>query len=110
MNPMDLQLQPEALQARLVAGEKMVLLDVRETHEIAIAALPDIVHIPLGQLVTRAARELDPDARIVCICHHGIRSMQAAMFLLSRDLEQVENLVGGMDAWSQRIDPSMPRY
>jgi rhodanese-related sulfurtransferase len=107
---MEFQLQPEALQSALDAGENRVLLDVREPHEIAFVALPGIVQIPLGELAARAERELDPDAHIVCICHHGIRSMQAAMFLMSRDFERVQNLAGGMDAWSLRVDPSLPRY
>lgn len=104
------QTRPEALHERLSAGETLVLLDVREPHEVAFVALPGIVHIPLGELMGRAERELDPDARIVCICHHGIRSMQAAMFLTSRDFAAVENLAGGMDAWSQRVLPALPRY
>ncbi len=107
---MSVQLQPEDLQAALAAGEDLVLLDVREPHEVAFVALPGITHIPLGQLVGRADWELDPDARIVCICHHGIRSMQATMFLRSRDFDSVQNLVGGMDLWSLRIDPGLPRY
>ncbi len=106
----DVQLQPEALQKALDADAAIVLLDVREPHEVAFVALPGIVHIPLGQLMGRAERELDPDAHIVCICHHGIRSMQATMFLRSRDFTAVQNLVGGMDLWSQRIDPGLPRY
>jgi rhodanese-related sulfurtransferase len=106
----EVQLQPEGLQAALTAGETVVLLDVREDHEVAFVALPGVVHIPLGQLMGRAERELDPDAHVVCICHHGIRSMQATMFLKSRDFDHVQNLVGGMDLWSQRIDPALPRY
>ena len=107
---LDVQLQPESLQAALSAGEEVVLLDVREAHEVEFVALPGIVHIPLGQLMGRAERELDPEAHIVCICHHGIRSMQATMFLRSRDFDRVQTLVGGMDLWSQRVDPSLPRY
>ncbi len=106
----DVQLQPESLQAAIAAGEEVVLLDVREAHEVAFVALPGVIHIPLGQLMGRAERELDPEAHIVCICHHGIRSMQATMFLRSRDFDRVQNLVGGMDLWSQRIDPTLPRY
>ena len=103
------QLEPTDLQQRLAAGEDLVLLDVREAMELSIAKLDGVTHIPLGELVARFD-ELDPERPIVCICHHGIRSQRAAQFLASREFETVANLRGGIDAWAQSVDPSMPRY
>ncbi len=103
-------LQPAELRARLDAGEKLVLLDVREPSELAICGLEGSVHIPLGELPGRA-EELDPSAPVVCICHHGIRSAHAAGFLVSRlGFERVFNLSGGVDRWAADVDPEMRRY
>ncbi|SDV47803.1 rhodanese-like domain-containing protein [Chitinasiproducens palmae] len=87
-----------------------LLLDVREPWEVARCALPGIVSIPLQQLPARS-EELDPDAEVVCICHHGARSASAAMFLeRERGFTQTINLSGGIDAWALQVDPSTPRY
>ena len=98
-----------ALKARLDAGEDLVLLDVREARELAVCQIEGVVHIPLGELTARW-HELDPERPTVCICHHGMRSAQAAQFLLGQDFDQLFNLTGGVDAWAQRVDPSMARY
>lgn len=98
-----------ALKARLDAGEDLVLLDVREARELAICAIEGALHIPLGELTARA-HELDPERPTVCICHHGMRSAQAAGFLASQDFGQLFNLTGGVEAWAQRVDPRMARY
>jgi rhodanese-related sulfurtransferase len=86
-----------------------VVLDVREPWEVATAALPGSVHIPLREIPARSG-ELDPDAEIVCLCHHGARSTQAGMFLESRGFASVHNLQGGIDAWSRQVDPAVPTY
>jgi len=102
-------LSPLELRARLDAGEELVLLDVREHEELALARLDGCVHIPMGELGVRAA-ELDPERPVVCICHHGIRSANVAAYLESLDFEQVFNLTGGVDRWSLEVDPALPRY
>lgn len=86
-----------------------VLLDVREGLEVQTCALPGITHIPMGQIPARVA-ELDEDADIVCICHHGMRSMQVASFLERQGFAKVYNLTGGVDAWAHEVDPAMPKY
>lgn len=92
------------------AGRKQpVLLDVREDLEIRTAAMPGITHIPMGQIPARM-NELDEDAEIVCICHHGARSMQVASFLERQGYQHVYNLTGGIHAWSTDVDPSVPQY
>ncbi len=102
-------LEPRELAARLARGEAPVLLDVREGEELAICALPGVVHIPLGEL-TRRCEELDPAAELVCICHHGIRSARAAAFLERAGFARVWNLSGGVERWSCEVDPALPRY
>lgn len=102
-------LEPRELAARLARGEGPVLLDVREGEELAICALPGVVHIPLGEL-TRRWEELDPAAELVCICHHGIRSARAAAFLERAGFARVWNLSGGVERWSCEVDPALPRY
>jgi rhodanese-related sulfurtransferase len=85
------------------------LLDVREPWELGICGLPDAIPIPMGQIPARAD-ELDPDRPVVCICHHGIRSLQVAIYLERRGFGQVWNLSGGIDAWAREVDPSCPTY
>ncbi len=102
-------LAPADLKARLDSGEKLILLDVRETEEVGICALPGITHIPLGELSIRHT-ELDPDAETVVICHHGIRSAHAANALAGLGFETLWNLSGGVERWARDVDPSMSRY
>lgn len=90
-----------------------VLLDVREPHEVRFASLAvdgfDTVHVPMGQ-IPAALGHLDANRVTVCVCHHGMRSLQVALFLESRGFGSVFNLQGGIDAWSTQVDPSVPRY
>ena len=97
------------LAERLKRQPGLVLIDVREPWEYELARIEGTRLIPLGEL-TRRWEELDPEAETVLICHHGYRSMQAAMFLASRDFERLVNLRGGIEAWSVQVDPSVPRY
>ncbi|MGI4983446.1 MAG: rhodanese-like domain-containing protein [Janthinobacterium lividum] len=105
------QLAPSALAERLADTSRPapVLLDVREPWEVQTAAITGSTSIPMGQIPARS-EEIDPDAEVVCICHHGARSAQVAMFLESRGFTQVWNLSGGIDAWSRQVDPSVPSY
>ena len=100
---------PAELARRLAAGERLVLLDVREPFELAAARIEGVRAIPLGELARRAG-ELDPDAPTVCICHHGIRSARAAGHLAALGFRSVSNLSGGIDRWSLEVDPRIPRY
>jgi adenylyltransferase/sulfurtransferase len=96
---------------RLDAGEAFYLLDVRQAWEHQIAALPGSKLIPLGSLVARAS-EIDCPAGVpvVVYCHHGIRSMTAARALEQLGFLDVHSLAGGIDAWSEQVDPRVPRY
>jgi len=100
---------PTELELRLHTGEPIVLLDVREPEELAIARIEGSVAIPLGELGARQ-HELDPTQPTVCICHHGIRSASAALALTRLGFRDVYNLTGGIDRWACDIDPTMKRY
>jgi adenylyltransferase/sulfurtransferase len=90
------------------AGEDIYLLDVREPHEYAIAQIGGHL-IPLGDLPARVA-ELDPSREIVVHCKMGGRSQKAAEFLHQAGFKNVQNLAGGITAWSDQVDPTIPKY
>jgi adenylyltransferase/sulfurtransferase len=99
----------EDLKAMRDRGDSMVLLDVREPHEYAIADLSDSVKIPLGALPARFL-ELPSDQELVIYCRSGARSAHAVGFLRQRGYDKAKNLEGGILAWQERIDPSLTRY
>ncbi|RJG03775.1 rhodanese-like domain-containing protein [Noviherbaspirillum sedimenti] len=86
-----------------------LLLDVREPHEFTYCHIGDAVSMPMQSVPARLG-EMDEDASIVCICHHGMRSMQVARFLEQHGFANVINLTGGVHAWAQQVDPEMPTY
>ena len=86
------------------------LLDVREPWEAAFASLPNSVLMPMGDVPSRAHQELDPDQKIVVLCHHGARSLSVTMWLREQGFDHVQSLAGGIDRWSRFIDPDVPRY
>jgi rhodanese-related sulfurtransferase len=99
----------QELKQRVDAGNVPFLLDVREPYEYSLAKLDGSVLIPLGTL-PQSLEKLDRDVEIVAYCHHGMRSADAVGFLLQQGFTNVKNLVGGIDAWSVQVDPSVPRY
>lgn len=103
------QLTVQALQQRLIAGERLTLVDVREGWEYALCALPDSLHLPMA-LVPRQFAQLPRDNDIVVICHHGVRSQMAAGMLRRNGFTRLYNLHGGIDAWAREIDPQMAVY
>ena len=104
------ELTPSAFRDRWPAqSADVVLLDVREPQELALAALEGVLHIPMQQVPARID-ELDPGKPIVVMCHSGGRSRRVAQFLAANGFEQVFNLCGGIDAWSLEVDPRIPRY
>ena len=86
-----------------------LLLDVREPWEFALCRLEGSELVPLRALGTRLP-SLDRDRPIVCVCHHGTRSLHAALALERSGCHHVYNLVGGVDAWARQIDRSMATY
>lgn len=105
--PVDLSARE--LAERLARGEDLLLVDVREASELAVARFPDALHIPLATVPLRLA-ELPTDRTIVLACHHGGRSMRALQYLRSRGYTDLRNLAGGIDAWACEVDPAMRRY
>jgi adenylyltransferase/sulfurtransferase len=101
------EIQAEELKHRLDAGEDLFLLDVREEDEFATTNIGGHL-IPLSQLPERV-KELDSSHEIVTICKRGPRGVKAADFLSHAGFK-VSNLSGGLYAWSDRVDPSVPKY
>jgi rhodanese-related sulfurtransferase len=99
---------PKELRQHFDQKKALLILDVREPFEHEIANLGGIL-IPLGELPARFT-ELDPEAHTVVLCHHGIRSAQAVAFLRSKGFTNTHNLAGGIDRWSNEVDPNTPTY
>ncbi len=102
------EIQPEELKRRLDAREDIFVLDVREPHEYQIVNIKGHL-IPLGDLPTRI-HELDSSQEIVVHCKSGARSAKAVDFLRKSGFKRASNLTGGILAWADRVDPSLPRY
>ena len=86
-----------------------MLLDVRENWEFETCKIAGSTQIPMNTIPARI-EELDDDAEIVCICHHGARSMQVAAFLERNGFSKTFNLTGGIHAWAVQVDSAMPKY
>ena len=108
-------LSVQELQDRLLRGDDLLVIDVREDGELALARLPHpVLHLPLS----RAAEWLDsltsqvpPQQPLAVLCHGGVRSWQFGCWLLEeRGYSAVWNVEGGIDAWSRLVDPTVPRY
>jgi len=88
---------------------KPLLLDVREPWEYERARIEGAQLLPMREVPGRLA-ELDQESDVVAICHHGGRSQQVALFLEKAGFKKIHNLVGGVDAWSRTVDPTVPLY
>jgi adenylyltransferase/sulfurtransferase len=98
------------LKQKLDRGEDVQLVDVREPEEVAIARIPNAVHIPLAQVLNRMG-ELDPSRETVVHCKGGVRSARAIEALKRSGFGgNLTNLRGGITAWSDEVDPSVPKY
>ena len=105
------ELSAADLAERLRAGRPVLLVDVREDWERAIAHLPGDIHVPLHSLVARAAEVTTPaGGEVVIYCHAGVRSWMAAQYLEHAGLKDVISLAGGIEAWSVEVDPTVARY
>ena len=102
-------MSPHELKRKMDAGEPFELIDVREPFEYEIARIDGATLIPLGEIFERLD-ELSGEQPIVVHCHSGKRSAQAARLLQQRGFANVYNLEGGIDAWSDQIDPNVPKY
>ena len=114
MNGATQQQMPEItateLKARIDNGDDLQIIDVREADEVAIATIPNTIHIPLGQIINRMA-EIDPAKETVVHCKMGGRSARAIMALKQSGFAgNLINLKGGITGWSNEVDPSVPKY
>ena len=103
------EMSPHELKRRMDAGEPFELIDVREPYEYEIARINGAKLIPLGE-ITERLDELSGEQPIVVHCHSGKRSAQAVELLQQHGFTKVYNLEGGIDAWSDQIDPNVPKY
>ena len=90
--------------------KRCMLLDVREPWEHEEASIVGSVIMPMGDIPSRAHHELDPESRIIVICHHGVRSMSVTVWLREQGFDLAQSLRGGIDAWSKEVDGTIPRY
>jgi rhodanese-related sulfurtransferase len=102
------EIEPRALKQKLDAGEDVFILDVREPHEYQICNLGGYL-IPPSEL-PRRVHQLDSARTIVAHCRSGLRSADAVDFLRKAGFRKVWNLKGGILAWSDQVDPSVPKY
>ena len=104
-----IQIQPQDLAEALKSSTPPRLLDVREPQELAIVKLDGAVPVT-QELVQEMMAGWPKDTPIVTYCHHGIRSLEAASYFIGHGFSNVRTLAGGIDAWAEQIDPSLPRY
>ena len=98
------------LKQRLDRGEDLQIIDVREPNEYAFARIPNSIHIPLGQVLNRMS-EIDPTRETIVHCKMGGRSARAIEALTQAGFTgKLSNLKGGITAWSNEVDPSVPKY
>ena len=107
---MDLELTVTKALALLASDHPPLLLDVREPWEYLTAHIQASVIIPMNEIPGRAHQELDEEAPILVLCHHGARSLSVAAWLRNQGFDKAQSVAGGIDAWSRLIDPHIPRY
>lgn len=105
----DLEVTPADMKLRLDRGEKLLLVDVREPWEFEICRIPGAKLIPMGSIPANL-QALDADEDVICYCHHGMRSLDVAVWLRGQGVERAKSLAGGIERWSLEIDPGVQRY
>jgi adenylyltransferase/sulfurtransferase len=105
----DMQISAKEVNERVGRGDKLLLIDVREQWEYDLAKIPGAKLIPLGTLPANLNTLLDAD-EVICYCHHGMRSLDAAVWLRQQGVESAKSMAGGIERWSVEVDPQVPRY
>ena len=107
-----LEVDPHEVKQRLDSGEKLHLIDVREPHEFALAKIEGATLIPMravpGELQDLEARA--DEGTLIVYCHQGVRSLTVVNWLREQGIESCQTMAGGIDVWSLRVDPAVPRY
>lgn len=107
-----MEVTPQEVQQRIDAGEKLQLIDVREPMEFQLAKIEGASLVPMRQ-IPGEIQEIESradEATLVFFCHHGVRSLNVVAWLREQGVERCQSMSGGIDAWSQIIDASVPRY
>ena len=105
----DIQITPKAVSERIARGDKFLLVDVRDPWEFSLCKISGATLIPLGSLPTSLNTLLDA-GEVICYCHHGMRSLDAAVWLRQQGVDGAKSMTGGIERWSTEIDPNVPRY
>jgi rhodanese-related sulfurtransferase len=105
---MSFEISPAEVKQRLDAGEKLMLVDVREPAEFAIAKIEGAELIPMGSVPAQLQRL--EDESLIVFCHHGVRSLQVVNWLRQQGVESCQSMAGGIDMWSLSVDSKVPRY
>ncbi len=106
---LDIEISPVEA-AELLREKKARLIDVREPWEFETARIEGSVRMPMGDVPSRAHQELDEDERLVVLCHHGMRSLNVAVWLRNQGFEHAQSLRGGIDAWASEVDSAVGKY
>lgn len=106
---LDYEIKVQDASALLQTGQAK-LIDVREPWEYATAKIEGSLLMPMGDVPTRAHQELDPDDRLLILCHHGARSLSVTNWLRQQGFESAQSIAGGIEDWSRQVDPTIPRY
>jgi rhodanese-related sulfurtransferase len=106
---LDYEISP-ADAAELLKEKQARFIDVREPWEFEAAHIEGSVLMPMGDVPARAHQELDPDERLVVLCHHGMRSLNVTVWLRNQGFENAQSMRGGIDAWAAEVDATVKRY
>lgn len=113
MHPSMPEISVEELATLLAAVDDRQLIDVREPQELELAKLEGFQNLPLSEFAEWSGNihsQLEPEKETLVLCHHGMRSAQMCQWLISQGFTHVKNIAGGIDAYSVRVDRSVPRY
>lgn len=105
----NIEITPRQVKDLLARGEKFLFVDVREKWEYDTARIEGATLIPLREVPSNLA-SLEEAGEIVLLCHHGMRSLDAAAWLRSQGVQGARSMAGGIDRWSAEVDPGVPRY
>jgi rhodanese-related sulfurtransferase len=112
VQPGPLEVTPQEVKQRRAAGEKIILIDVREPGEFQLARIQNAELIPMRSVPAELQRleALADQGTLVVYCHHGVRSLNVVNWLREQGIAGCESMAGGIDRWSREIDASVPRY